>query len=125
MISDQNRGLIIFGLIAVVSILWHLFYGFYPDANDIKKARKIMNERHIKGLSESIVNMKKHMQDVQKKYQSSPSIELEQRIVRYENRIEKYQKIITNLKKENYCQVQTKNAPICSAKVHHLVTPIC
>jgi hypothetical protein len=23
------------------------------------------------------------------------------------------------------CQVQTKNAPICSAKVHHLVTPIC
>jgi hypothetical protein len=24
-----------------------------------------------------------------------------------------------------YCQVQTKNAPICSAKVHHLVTPIC
>tara|TARA_B100001063_G_scaffold224980_1_gene233453 strand:+ start:13889 stop:14095 length:207 start_codon:yes stop_codon:yes gene_type:complete len=23
-----------------------------------------------------------------------------------------------------YCQVQSKNAPICSAKVHHLVTPI-
>ncbi len=25
---------------------------------------------------------------------------------------------------EDYCQVQIKNAPICSAKVHHLVTPI-
>jgi hypothetical protein len=24
-----------------------------------------------------------------------------------------------------YCQVQSKNAPECSAKVHHLVTPIC
>ncbi len=23
------------------------------------------------------------------------------------------------------CQVQSKNAPECSAKVHHLVTPIC
>jgi hypothetical protein len=25
----------------------------------------------------------------------------------------------------DYCQVQSKNAPECSAKVHHLVTPIC
>lgn len=24
-----------------------------------------------------------------------------------------------------YCQVQPKNVPICSAKMHHLVTPIC
>ncbi len=25
----------------------------------------------------------------------------------------------------DYCQVQPKNVPICSAKMHHLVTPIC
>ncbi|MDN5071496.1 tyrosine-type recombinase/integrase [Aliarcobacter butzleri] len=25
----------------------------------------------------------------------------------------------------SYCQVQPKNVPICSAKMHHLVTPIC
>ncbi len=102
MISDQNRGLIIFALIGVVTILWHLFYGFYPNSEQIKKANKIINERHIKGLNTSVENMKKHMQKVQKKYQSNPmDIELEQRIVRYENRIEKYQKIITNLRKEN------------------------
>jgi hypothetical protein len=33
---------------------------------------------------------------------------------------------LANSDSEIYCcQVQSKNAPECSAKVHHLVTPIC
>jgi hypothetical protein len=76
----------------------------------------------IKKLLENKNNQK---ENYEKKEQQHKLEEINTYIKNQVYRFKRKYKCDISFKNEDNCQVQSKNAPECSAKVHHLVTPIC